>query len=307
MAATARGPGPPGRPVDLAIVGHVNLDHLLEVDRLPSPDRTVPAHQRRTLLGGPAANLALAAAAYGVRTALISRVGTDFPDGFQRQLEAAGVDLRGLERVRGESSSACIIVHSARGEQMTIIDQGPMADAKHAVIPERVLAESSWVHLATGDPRYLRRVQRRALELGARVGVDPAQEVHYRWTSAELRPYFADAEILFGNEHEIAAAARLVADGDVRGLTDIVPLVVMTRGSHGARAYFRGGTIDVPSRRIPRPRDPTGAGDAFRGGFYTAWFVGESLRYCLRAGTRAAARWLTDRNRAPTRPARRRP
>jgi sugar/nucleoside kinase (ribokinase family) len=286
----------PPRTIDLAVVGHVNLDHMLEVERLPLADRTVPVRSRRTLLGGTAANLALAATRWGVRTALISRVGGDFPPEFLDRLRSAHVDIRGVERVDGPSSSACIIVHDARGRQMTLIDQGPMRDARRAIVPERVLADCGWIHLTTGEPGYIRRIQEWAAAHGVPTSVDPAQEVHYRWNRSSLRPLLAGAEIFFGNESEVLAATRMMRAASPRDLTEVVPLVVMTRGRRGARAYFRGGRVDVPARRTRRGLDPTGAGDAFRGGFYSGWFAGQPLGACLRAGHRAAARWLTERS-----------
>jgi sugar/nucleoside kinase (ribokinase family) len=292
------GPHPaavPDRAVDLVVVGHLNLDILLEVGRLPGRDRTVPALSRRLQLGGTAANLALAAARWGVRTALVSRVGPDYPAEFEQRLRAAGIDLRGVERVAGVSSSACVIVHDARGDQFTVIDQGPMASPPDPRGPEPVLVDAARVHLTTGDPGYLRALQRRARARGIPVAVDPAQEIHYRWSPKQLAPYVADAEAMFGNEAELARAARLLRVGSVRALTTRVPLVVLTRGARGSRAYFRGGQVDAPAVRVRGRIDPTGAGDAFRGGFYAGWFAGEPLGHCLRAGSRAAATWLTER------------
>ncbi len=299
-------PSDPSRPLDLVVVGHVNLDHLLVVKALPRPDRTVPLLSRRTELGGTAANLALAAAGWGVRTALVSRIGPDFPKEFLDRLAAAHIDLAGMERVAGERSSACVIAHDASGEQMTFIDQGPMTDARRAPLPTSVLGKAAWVHLATGDPRFLRRIETWARRHSVRVAIDPAQEIHYRWSKATLGPYVADAEVLFGNEHEVQEAVRLLGAGSARGLTRFVPLVVMTRGPRGARAYHRDGVVDVPAAPVQGVTDPTGAGDAFRGGFYAGWFAGEPLQRCLRAGVRSAARWLARRNHHPGPSARRR-
>src|SRR5579859_7276765 len=94
-------------PLDLWVVGHTNLDHFLHVRELPKRDRTIPIARRETHLGGTAANIALSAAYWGVRTGLVSRVGPDFPPEFRSRLEAAGVDLRGLTVDESTPSSAC--------------------------------------------------------------------------------------------------------------------------------------------------------------------------------------------------------
>jgi nucleoside kinase len=227
-----------------------------------------------------------------VRTGLVSRVGDDFPKEFRTELSRAGIDLRGLETVRRSASPTCLIVEDGRGGQMTLIDQGPMGDESAAKLPERLLPSYPWVHLTTGDPEYQLRFLRAARLGGARVAADPAQEIHYRWKSRSLRELLTGSELFFGNEAETAAAVRLTRSGRVGNLTRLTPLVVVTRGRRGARAYTRSGTIDVAGRR-PRPLlQVTGAGDSFRGGFYAAWLRGAPLTDALRDGVEAATSWI---------------
>lgn len=281
--------------LDLAVVGHINLDHMVEVRDLPAVDRTVPVLRRRTELGGTATNVARAAAAEGVRTALVSRVGPDFPPSFLERLRAEGIDLEGIESCAAGSSSACIIVHDRHGGQVTLIDQGPMADTGSATIPQAVLLRTPWVHLGTGDPRYLERIQRWALAHGVRVAADPAQEIHYRWNAPALRRLLSGSEIFFGNEAEVRRATALLRLSGPRDLTSLVPLVVVTRGARGAEAFDRTGRARVGARNVGRVSNPTGAGDAFRGGFYASFFHGERLDRCLSGGVRSAATWLARR------------
>ncbi|MCI4324808.1 MAG: PfkB family carbohydrate kinase [Thermoplasmata archaeon] len=277
---------------DLLVVGHTVIDRYWHVPSLPVRDRTVPVDQVRVVLGGTAANIARAAAARGIRTGLVSRVGDEFPKEFRSELARAGIDLRGLETVRGSASPTCLIVEDGRGGQMTLIDQGPMGDESSAVLPVRLLPSYPWVHLTTGDPAFQLRVLRAARAVGARVAADPAQEIHYRWKSGPLRQFLTGSEIFFGNESETAAAVRLTRSGRVGNLTRLVPLVVVTRGRRGARAYSRSGTTDVPGR-LPRPlRQVTGAGDSFRGGFYGAWLRGAPLADALSDGVAAATAWI---------------
>jgi sugar/nucleoside kinase (ribokinase family) len=277
---------------DLLVVGHTVIDRYWHVPGLPTRDRTVPAERVRAVLGGTAANIARATAARGVRTGLVSRVGDDFPKEFRRDLARAGIDLRGFETVRKAASPTCLIIEDGRGGQMTLIDQGPMGDESDAVLPERLLPSYPWVHLTTGDPAFQLRVLAAARTNGSRVAADPAQEIHYRWKAQPLRQLLAGSEVFFGNESEVSAAVRLTRSGRVAALTRLVPLVVVTRGRRGARAYSRSGTVDVPGR-APRPlRQVTGAGDSFRGGFYAAWLGGAPVFDALRDGVDAATSWI---------------
>lgn len=298
MARLRTGGGADGAGPKLAVAGHVNIDHHFAVDRLPAPDRTVAVRRRHSELGGTAANLARAARRAGVRVGIVSRVGTDFPAPYRALLTREGIDLAGLESVAGAATPSCVIVHDERGAQMTFIDQGPMGDAARAPIPERFLAACRWVHLGTGDPAYLARLQQWSRAHGVRVALDPAQEIHYRWSPDQLRAALGHAELFFGNEAEVDRARRLLSCRSVEQLTELVPVIVVTRGSRGADAYARGGRVRIPGVRVRGVTDPTGAGDAFRGGFYAGWLRGEALADCLSAGARSASDWLTARHAA---------
>lgn len=292
VADAARAPRPGETPLDLWVAGHTNLDHLLKVRELPASDRTVPILARETRLGGTAANIARAAAGAGVRVGLLSQVGSDFPASFRAALETEKVDLRGLESVAASPSSACFIAEDGKGGQFTFIDQGPFRDEGGWSPAERLLGEASWIHLTTGPPKDLLRLKESALARGLRVAVDPAQEVHYRWTAASLRELLEGAEILFGNAAEVRRAAELLERPSPESLVDLVPLVVVTRGAEGAESYSRVGVTRVPTDHSGPVAQVTGAGDAFRGGFYAAWFQGKALEPALHSGIRAASRWI---------------
>jgi sugar/nucleoside kinase (ribokinase family) len=280
------------RPRQLLVSGHVNVDRFLRVRSFPSADRTVPLLESRAELGGTASNLALVAARFGVATGIIARIGDGFPPEFLTRLARAGVDVRAVTRVRGVSTPTCYIMEEERGAQRTLIDQGADAQSAHAAIPRAVLREYSWLHVTTGDPEFQLRLARAAVRAGLRIAFDPAQEVHYRWDRRRFRELLPIAEVLFGNRGEVDHAAQLIGGESPEDLLRFVPLVVLTEGKGGATAFGRAGNVHVPAQRPRERKRLVGAGDAFRGGFYAAWFEGEPLRGCLRAGVRSAARWI---------------
>jgi len=265
------------------------------VPALPTAERTTPIDAHRVALGGSAASIARVARRERLTVAVVSRVGADFPPPFLRLLRAEGVDVTGVERVPGTTTSACIIAHDRAGRQTTLIDQGPMGRAAGARLPRTLVERAGWVHLTTGDPPFVLRLAETARSAGVPIAVDPAQEIHYRWERRPFAALVAHAEILFGNEAEIRAAARLLGVGSPARLVDRVPLVVETRGRRGAVARSRAGATARPAAPAGRVEDPTGAGDAFRGGFYGAFLRGAPIGPCLDAGALAAARWLRER------------
>ncbi len=281
------------RPRDLLVAGHVNIDEFLRVEDFPLKDRTVPVVARRSELGGPATNIALTAARYGVVCGLVARLGEGFPAAFRKRLERGQVDLRGVETLPRRTSPTCYIVEDRHGGQRTLIDQGAMSDDP----PRRFrvgswLAEYSWLHMTTGPPAALLALQRTARTTGVQVAADPGQETHYRWDAPQLRHLLAGAEILWGNRSEIDRIVALLRLRGPESLRALVPLIIRTEGGDGATAFSRAGTIHVRASRPRKVRTVVGAGDAFRGGFYAAWFAGQRLKECLTAGERSAARWM---------------
>jgi sugar/nucleoside kinase (ribokinase family) len=187
---------------------------------------------------------------------------------------------------------ACYIFEDGRGHQMTAIDQGAMGNPRGAKIPTALLAGASWLHLTTGMPDYQLRLKAAARQQGLRVAVDPAQEIHYLWKRKPLEELLDGAEILFGNVAELARIRSLLGVRTDEDLLEQVPLVIRTEGAQGVSAFSRTGTVRVPAVRVRGTAKVTGAGDAFRGGYYGAFFRGTPLRGALEAGTRAAADWM---------------
>lgn len=280
------------RPRDLLVSGHINIDRFLSVRAFPEADRTVPILVHRAALGGTATTIARVATSLGVAAGLVARVGDGFPEEYFAQIRNEGIDVRGVERVPGTPTPTCYIIEDHEGVQRVLIDQGAMSRTKHARLPTRWLREYSWLHLTTADPDFQLRLQTAARARGLRVAADPAQEIHYRWDRRSFRQLLRGSEILFGNRSEIARALEFVGARRPKELLEFVPLVIRTEGRDGASAFSRVETLHVPAARHARVRTLVGAGDAFRGGFYAAWFAGQPLSHCLAAGTRSSARWI---------------
>ena len=64
--------------------------------------------------------------------------------------------------------------------------------------------------------------------------------------------------------------------------------LLVTRGEHGCSIIERRGRTDVPAVTPHRLVDPTGVGDAFRGGLLKGMARGASYQVCAQIGTVAA-------------------
>lgn len=272
----------------VGVFGHVVLDHLLRVPRLPRPGLTVPVERHIVTFGGTAGNVARVAGHLGVPVALASFVGEDFPDDYRQALAGEGVDLGDLRAVPGFPTPQAWILNGPREEQAVLIDQGPMAHGPEFELQEHAVRDSSWIHLGTGQPAYYRRVAELAKDLGKSIAFDPSQEIHYMYHGKDLRALMRAADIFFGNDLEVKRALELLGLERPRDLLTLVDTVVWTRGSKGSTILVQGETKTIPS--VPaKVADVTGAGDAYRAGFYGGLHRGWDLERCGRLGAVVAS------------------
>jgi len=289
MAPCASRPCVPG--AFLAVCGHVNIDVILQVERLPVAGESMPVRDRRRVWGGTGANIARQAASLGVPTRLWSRVGADFPDDWRGALEADGVDLAFLDVDVGALTPTCTILTTQDHEQAFCMDQGPMGTMQeHPPDPALVEGLEGWLHVATGDPRAYQGIAEAARNAGVPVALDPGQELRFQYDGRSFERLLEKADAFFVNHHELDVALRLLGYGDPIQILDHTDLVVVTRGKDGADLYRpRKKTLRQPAFPVAHALDPTGAGDALRGGWYAALREGKDVETALRWGQAAAA------------------
>lgn len=282
----------PGQPF-LAVCGHSNLDVILRVKDLPSAGQSTPVIERRVARGGNGSNIASHAANLGVPVRLWSRVGDDFPADWRSDLERLGVDLSHLAVAPGAATPTCFIFTDLLDRQCFAIDGGPMtAMAQSPPGPGLVdgIAPDGWLHVSTGDPLAYAPVVAAAREAGLRVALDPGQEMSFRYDGRSLAGLLAWCDVLFLNEAELRVACAFLGLSSAEDLLAQIPTLVVTRGAKGASLYRRGDrTVHAPAFPVDRIVDPTGAGDAFRAGWYAALHAGLPTPEALRWGQAAGA------------------
>ncbi|SDU78965.1 ribokinase [Jiangella alkaliphila] len=247
----------PSAPV-VIVVGSVNVDLVVSVDRLPTPGETVIGGRFARHAGGKGSNQAATAARLGARTYLVGLVGDDeFGRSARADLARAGVDTSGLGTSSGPTGVASILV-DATAENSIAVASGANGDLtpSHVVQALRRIDEPHAV-LVTGfeiPEAAVLAAARIARERGWPVVVNPAPA---RTVSADL---LAMIDLLTPNEHELRALA-----GDAGELLGIgVGAVAVTRGKSGATVHIGERTWHQPAFPVDAV-DTTGAGDAFTG------------------------------------------
>ncbi len=273
----------------LTVYGHVCLDQILSLERFPEPNTSVDIKEKHRFYGGTGANIATTAAALGVPTALVSYVGPDLPADFRQFMESKGVDLSEVETVDGYETSTVIVVTSSAQDQIAYVYQGPMRDMGRFERKMDAARASKFVHISTGRPEYYLPLMLECKRLGKDVSFDPAQEIHHIWDRETFRKALPLASRFFGNRNELRTAMRYMDASTPEQLLASVPEIITTRGRDGALVLTGHGSWSVPAARPASVVDPTGAGDAFRAGFYAGRYRGHDLLESMAYGNAAAS------------------
>ena len=273
----------------LGVYGHTVLDHIITVPRLPPPNTSIELIDRQVFFGGTGANIARTASSLGVRTALSSFVGEDFPADYEEVLKRANVDTSELVKVEGYNTPVAWIFSDQEHNQICVIDQGPYRDSGTFEVRENTVRNSEIVHICTGRPEYYIKVVDLALELGRKVSFDPAQEIHYVYDRDTFNLFLRKTNHFFANESEIGTALKFTGLRKKEELAEIVDLLIVTLGGKGSLIFHEGEKHEIPAIRPDRTEEATGMGDAYRAGFYAAWSRGMDFDECGWAGSATAS------------------
>ncbi len=161
-----------------------------------------------------------------------------------------------------------------------------MADACQVSLKGMNKGEADFVVISPNDPNAMDQYVRECVELGIPYLYDPSQQVA-RNDHAQLKRGVENAYALFVNEYEFELLQSHTGMSPEQ-IEKAVKLLVVTCGEKGAIIKFGGMQYDIPIVPADFIADPTGVGDAFRGGFLTGYRMGLDLQTCGQMGALAA-------------------
>lgn len=280
----------------VVVVGSINTDYVVRVERRPLPGESVADAALEIHPGGKGANQAVAVARSGVEVQLVGAVGDDAA-GTRRleQLVSEGVRLDGVVRRSGIATGSAFITLTPDGENSIIVAPG----ANATLAPEDVDAARGLIGAASVVAAQL-EVPAGAVARAFAHAVPGAERVLNAAPAIGVPDeVIAAADVIIVNELEAAALgtsaphspeAALRAAGALRRRAG--QLVVITLGASGAVAVGRGLHLHVPARSIAVV-DTTGAGDAFVGALCAALerraALSDALGFAVSAGSATAA------------------
>ena len=278
----------------IIVTGSIAFDYLMSFPGRFT-EHFLPEHMERVSLsflvdtmdkrrGGCAPNIAYTLALLGERPAIMATAGEDFGD-YRDWLEAAGIDTSHVKQIAGKFSASFFCSTDRDNNQIATMYTGAMADAGE--LSFRALPRCDLAIISPNDPGAMVQYADECRALGIRYIFDPGQQCA-RMSGDELKEGLEGATVLICNGYELELLKQKTGL-DEGQLLDRSEVLVITHGEHGSSVITRDGRFQVravPPRRIV---DPTGVGDAFRGGFMKGVIVGLPYQECAQVGSVAAA------------------
>jgi adenosine kinase len=277
----------------LVVTGSIAFDYLMSFAGRFT-DLLLPEHMSRISLsflvetmdkrrGGCAPNIAYTLALLGERPLLMGTAGHDFRD-YREWLESAGVDTSLVKEVQGKFTASFFCSTDEANNQIASFYTGAMANA--AELSFRSVRGCGLAIISPNDPEAMLQYAEECRTLGIPFIFDPGQQCA-RMGGDELRDGLAGAAILIVNDYELALLKQKTGLEEP-ALLDAAGALIVTHGEQGAWVYTPDRAVSVRAVPPHREVDPTGVGDAYRGGLMKGLAHGLDLEVCAQLGSVAA-------------------
>ncbi|MYC37911.1 MAG: carbohydrate kinase family protein [Chloroflexi bacterium] len=253
-------------------------DHILP-DQLDNISISLLVDSLTEHIGGTAGNIAYSLSLLGEKPRILAAMGRDYHQYFE-WLDRCGISTDDIRIVEDELTAGAYITTDLNSNQFTGFNPGAM---KHQAgfSYDGVNASDTMAIVGPGNLADMMEFTARNNELGIFSIFDPGQSLPI-WEPEALSRCIGQSDMLICNEYELGMISNStgLSQGELAGM---VEHLVVTLGAEGAEFHSRGASERVPV--VPADAvDPTGAGDAFRGGLIKGLAHGLGIKRAVEMG-----------------------
>jgi adenosine kinase len=280
--------------MDILLTGSVAYDYLMTFpglfkeqilpERLASISLSFLVDSMSRQRGGIAPNIAYTMALLGAHPRVMATVGEDFGE-YRTWLESNGVDTSLMKVIPGVFTASFFATTDQANAQIASFYPGAMGYAGTQSLKE-LPSKPDLILVSPNEPGAMTKFAAESRELGISYLYDPSQQV-LRLEGEELARDMEGAYFLFCNDYEYGLISKKTG-WDLAQMLKHVKVVVVTQGKDGATLYTNGDECFIPTVPERMIVDPTGVGDAFRGGFLAGYSHGFDWKLCGEIGSLAA-------------------
>ena len=235
--------------------------------------------------GGTAGNIAYALTLMGENPEISATIGHDFQRYFS-WLARNGISTEKIRIVEEEFSASAYITTDRANNQITGFNPGAMKYSS-ALDFDTLPPQNTLMIVSPGNLQDMLNYPRACKSRGIEYVFDPGQSLPML-TARDLVEAIDGCRILIVNDYEL----DLVLDKTglkKEALLGHAGAVIVTLGALGSKVFTRDGEISIPAVKPRKVEDPTGAGDAYRGGLLSGLSRGREIAQSARMGSVCAS------------------
>ena len=271
---------------DIAVVGHFAIDSI----RLPS--RSAPF----VVLGGSVTYVSFVTKRLDATVSIISKVGGDFPEAYIWWLGEEGIDLSGVTKLANEQTTHFELGYSKDLSNRTMKLKSKASPISVNELPRSLSAKAVHVAPIAGEISY--EVIEQLKGCAEVLSLDPQGLLRRFGKSGRVmsrskvdQRLFSLINIYKSSLDEISILTGHVdLEPAINAIHDLgVKTVIVTLGAKGAVLSVEKTIYKIPACKSRVLVDPTGAGDAFIGGFLTEYIRQKDSFWGACVGSAAAS------------------
>ena len=271
---------------DVAVVGH------FAIDTINLPSRASPF----VVLGGSVTYVSFVAKRLDSSVSVISKVGGDFPEAYMWWLREEGIDLSSVTKLADEQTTRFELGYSKDLSNRTLKLGSKAPPLNVSDLPRSLRAKAVHVAPIAGEISY--KVVKKLKRCAEVLSLDPQGLLRKIDKTGNVtagsrvdKRLFSLVNVYKSSLDEITA---LTGHSDLKSAVNAVhdfgvKTVIVTLGAKGAVLSVEKTVYNIPACNSRVLVDPTGAGDAFIGGFLTEYIRQKDAYWCACVGSAAAS------------------
>ncbi len=239
--------------------------------------------------GGTAGNIAYTLSLLGENPTIIATAGRDFGS-YKAWMKKHNINTNNIKIIEEVLTAGAYITTDQLDNQITTFNPGAMnysADFDFTSIQPN----STIALIGPGNLNDMHKFAKIYKEKGIDYIFDPGQSLP-AWNKNKLLEAVEGAKIFISNDYEL----QLTMEKTSMSLEDIIKatkIVITTKGEYGSIVQFMDNfklkSVNIPVVKAYDVKDPTGAGDAYRGGLIKGLLLSDDICYAAKIGSTSSA------------------
>ncbi len=274
------------------VLGSLAFDHIMEFPYLFSNTIVVESknlnaaftvNNMKVLRGGTGGNISYNLSLLNANCILVSAAGKDFYERGYHKCFQASIDLR-VNIYEDQYTAAAYIISDKNNNQISAFHEGALLNLESIDLKSKIEPTDN-IKVAINAPNPIKAMIKFAhqlQELGIPMIFDPGQQIKL-FTKEQIQEIIPLTSYIIVNSAEFSLLEHAL-NTNILQLQDQIETIIVTLGNTGSLLYHEGKKITIAIAKANQVVDPTGAGDAFRGGFLMGILKGFSMKEACQLG-----------------------